>query len=189
MTLWSGSLVYVQAFWLKTQGPSFSVYKLPDHQVQVNKAGAHRAGVTTIQTPDIVFSEWYAWDDIKSIPNGNRQGLYIIARFDKKPEGIANHNANEILYIGETHGKSQSIHKRLSKFFKAARVGDMIHKHSGGNRFNRVVGSDLANMYAAGFAPKFEKEEFLNPFIFYAERKLLWEYVAKWGNTPCCNGY
>lgn len=142
-----------------------------------------------MQTPDIVFTEWYSWDDVKSIPHGNRPGLYIIARFDKKPEGAAQPSVREILYIGETHGKSQSISKRLTKFFKAAQIGQMVHKHSGGNRFNRVVGNDLSNIYAAGFAPSLEDEQFLNPFIFYAERMLIWQYIIKWGVIPRCNGY
>ena len=141
-----------------------------------------------MEIPDIVFSEWYAWNEVKKIPNGNHQGLYIIAQFPSKPEGIAQPDTKEILYIGETHGKSGNIHKRLNTFFKAAQKGQMIHKHSGGNRFNRVVGCDVTNIYAAGFAPILENEEFLNPFIFYAERKLIWEYVAKWGNMPRCNG-
>lgn len=142
-----------------------------------------------MKTPEIIFSEWHAWDDVKSIPHGNRPGLYIIARFEKKPSGAAQAHTREILYIGETHGKSQSISKRLQKFFKASQVGEMIYKHSGGNRFNRVMGNDLSNMYAAGFAPVLEDERFLNPFIFYAERRLIWEYIAKWGTIPACNGY
>ncbi len=140
-------------------------------------------------TPDIVFSDWYAWDDVRSIPHGKRTGLYIIARFDQKPDGAADHNAREIIYIGETHGKSQDIHKRLTTFFKAARVGNMKHKHSGGNRFNRKLGDDLTNVYAAGFAPVFVDERYLNSFIFYAERKLIWEYITKHGTIPLCNGY
>ena len=65
----------------------------------------------------------------------------------------------------------------------------MVHKHSGGNRFNRELGSDLTNIYAAGFIPVIEDKKFLNPFIFYAERKLIWEYIVKWGVIPICNGY
>lgn len=146
-------------------------------------------GVLFLETPDIIFSEWYAWDDVKSIPNGNCPGLYIVARFEQKPDGAAQPHAQEVLYIGETHGKSQSIIKRLQKFFKASQVGEMIHKHSGGNRFNRTLGGDLTNLYAAGFSPKIEEEKFLNPYIFYAERKLLWEYMMKWGCIPVCNRY
>jgi hypothetical protein len=88
-----------------------------------------------------------------------------------------------------TTGKSQSIHKRLNTFFKAARVGEGIHKHSGGNRFNRELGDDLTNIYAAGFAPELEEKKFLNPYIFYAERKLIWDYIVLHGTIPQCNGY
>lgn len=138
--------------------------------------------------PDIIFSEWYSWDDVKNIPNGHRTGLYIIARFDEKPIGPAQPDAKEIIYIGETHGKSQCISKRLQIFFKAAHIGEKIHKHSGGNRFNRTIGKDLSNMYAAGFAPILENVEAINPFIFYAERKLIWDYVRRWQKMPICNG-
>jgi hypothetical protein len=74
-------------------------------------------------------------------------------------------------------------------FFKAARVGHMIHKHSGGNRFNRELAGDFNNIYVAGFAPVIEDDRYLNPFIFYAERKLIWDYIVKWGSIPRCNGY
>lgn len=152
-------------------------------------SGGAPRGSFAIITPTIQFSEWYPWKDVKSIPNGERPGLYIIARFEQKPDGAADPNAKEILYIGETHGKSQSISKRLQKFFKASQIGDMVYKHSGGNRFNRLVGNDLTNLYAAAFAPQLADERFLNPFIFYAERRLIWEYIVKWGAIPSCNGY
>ena len=142
-----------------------------------------------MQAPEIIFSEWYAWDDVKSIPCGHLPGLYIIARFDEKPKGLAQPLSQELIYIGETHGNSQNISKRLTKFFKASQIGEMIHKHSGGNRFNRVLGNDITNMYAAGFAPILDKKQFLNPFIFYTERKLIWEYIVEWGSIPVCNGY
>ena len=103
--------------------------------------------------------------------------------------GAANPNVKEILYIGETHGKSQSIHKRLTTFFKAARVGNKIYKHSGGNRFNRELSGNLNNIYAASFAPLIEDDRYLNPFIFYTERKLIWEYIIAHGTIPNCNGY
>lgn len=183
-----GELGLCPGFTAKTPRAVLSVYKLPDHQVQ-DLCGGAPPGSFVIQAPDIIFSEWYAWDDVKSIPHGERTGLYIIARFDHRPEGVADHNAKEILYIGETHGKSQNIHKRLTKFFKAARVGDMIHKHSGGNRFNRELGGDLSNIYVAGFAPIIEDDRYLNPFIFYAERKLIWNYIVAHGDIPSCNGY
>jgi len=142
-----------------------------------------------LQAPEIIFSEWYAWDNVKSIPRGNLPGLYIIAQLEDKPQGLAQPNAQKLIYIGETHGKSQSIHKRLNKFFKASQIGGMIHKHSGGNRFNRVIGNDLSKVYAAGFAPILEDKRFLNPFIFYSERKLIWEHLVKWSTMPTCNGY
>ncbi len=65
----------------------------------------------------------------------------------------------------------------------------MKKPHSGGNRFNRLMGNDLTNMYAAGFAPVLDDERFTSPFIFYTERKLIWDYIVKWGAIPRCNGY
>ncbi len=183
-----GELGLCSGFTAKNPRAVLSVYKLPDHQVQDSCGGAPR-GSFVIQPPDIQFSEWYSWDDVKNIPNSNRTGLYIIARFDDVPEGAADPLAKEIIYIGETHGGSQTISKRLTMFFKAARIGGGVHKHSGGNRFNRELGADLTNIYAAGFAPEFDDKRLLNPFIFYAERKLIWEYVVKHGTLPLSNGY
>lgn len=150
-------------------------------------SGGAPRGSLHLRTPDIIFSEWYAHNDIKRIPHGELTGLYIIARFDQKPIGTADHNAKEILYIGETHGKKQSIHKRLAKFFRAARSG--VGNHSGGCRFNQEMKGDLNNIYVAGYAPIVNDANFLNPFIFYAERRLIWEYIIKWGAIPHCNGY
>ena len=129
------------------------------------------------------------WDEFKNIPNGNRTGLYIIARFNKRPEGIANPLAQEILYIGETHGAKQNIHSRLNTFFRAAQIGKGKVSHSGGNRFNRELGGNLKNIYVAGFVPPIDGKQYMTPYICYAERKLIWEYVLKWGNIPRCNGY
>lgn len=124
---------------------------------------------------------------MKSIPDCNRPGIYLIARFEEKPNELARPDVREILYIGVTTGKSQNIHKRLKKFFKSSLSGK--GNHSGGKRFNRQMAGDLKNIYTAGFVPTFDDERFLNPFIFYVERKLIWEYIAKWGIIPECNGY
>ena len=115
--------------------------------------------------------------------------MYIIARFKERPDGIANPLAQEILYIGETHGDKQNIHSRLNTFFRAAQIGEGKVSHSGGNRFNRKLNGDLNNIYVAGFAPSIDHKEHVTPFICYAERKLIWEYVLKWGSLPRCNGY
>lgn len=139
--------------------------------------------------PDIQFTEWYAWDDIKNIPDGDKRGVYIIARFDQKPEGHADPLDENILYIGETHGKSQSIYKRLNTFFKAAHVGDMIHKHSGGNRFNRELNGDLTNVFVSAFTPNIQDDHYISPFILYAERRTIWQYVLKYGQIPRCNNH
>lgn len=48
----------------------------------------------------------------------------------------------------------------------------MLIKHSGGNRFNRIVGNDLSNMYAAGFAPDIEGQ-YLMLFIYLVEYQII----------------
>lgn len=65
----------------------------------------------------------------------------------------------------------------------------MVHKHSGGNRFNRELGGDLENIYVAGFAPIIDDEHLTPSFICYAERKLIWDYIVQWGVIPRCNAY
>lgn len=62
-------------------------------------------------------------------------------------------------------------------------------KHSGGNRFNRELAGNLNNIYAAGFTPVIEDARYLNPYIFFAERKLIWEYILAHGTIPACNGH
>lgn len=186
LDLWSGSLCYTTGFTAKITGIVYCRFVNSPTTSQVMSGGAPR-GSFAIQTPEIIFSEWYSWKDVKSIPHGEHTGIYIIARFDQKPKGVANPNAKEVLYIGETHGKSQSIHKRLNTFFKAARSG--AGNHSGGCRFNKLFGNDFINVYVAGFAPMIEDAPYLTPFICYAERKLIWKYIVTHSTIPSCNGY
>ena len=113
--------------------------------------------------------------------------MYIVARLSMPSDETANPLIEEILYIGETHGREQCISKRLQKFFKASQTGGGIFKHSGGNRFHKCFEGDLSNVYAAGFAPELD-EPYLTPFIYLVERQLIWDYVLKWGRMPACNG-
>ena len=140
-----------------------------------------------MQLPSVLFSDWYPWSEVTNIPCGKGKGLYLVARFPNTPANRADPLAEEILYIGETHGREQTISKRLQKFFKAAQIGGGIFKHSGGNRFHKCFCGDLTNIYAAGFAPKLD-EPHLTPFIYLIERQLIFDYVLKWGRMPECNG-
>lgn len=180
-----GELGLCPSLRLKSQGSFLTICKLPDHQSSFKRGRTARE--FWLQTPDIIFSEWYACDQVAHIPCGKSRGLYIVARFDTAPEQSADPLCADILYIGETHGKNQSISKRLQKFFKAAQTGGGVFKHSGGNRFHKCFQGDLYNIYAAGFAPDLD-EPFLTPFIYLVERQLIWDYVVKWGRMPTCNG-
>lgn len=140
-----------------------------------------------MKAPPIQFSGWYRWNDIMNIPCGKQRGVYIIARIKDISQAAANPEAKEILYIGETHGRNQTISKRLHKFFRAAQTGGNLIKHSGGNRYNKCFQGNLDDIYAAAFAPEI-KEPYLTPYIYLVERQLIWAYVKRWGRMPECNG-
>ncbi len=100
-----------------------------------------------------IFSNWYPWERQSELPVANSRGIYVIAHFTDVPIGRANPFQIEVAYIGETHGKTMSIRKPLNLFNKAARVGNGVHKHSGGNRYHHQLGGSLVGVYVAAHTP------------------------------------
>jgi hypothetical protein len=77
--------------------------------------------------PVPVFTEWFPWSQI----DANTQpaidallrltGCYMLARFTgNPPAGPAQPQQQEIFYIGETHGRTTSLWKRLEAFGNSA---------------------------------------------------------------------
>ena len=132
------------------------------------------------------FSEWYPWDRRNEIPGMDQRGVYAIAHFDEPPSGAADPSVVEVVYIGETHGKTTKLGSRLNTFDKAARVGGKKYKHSGGNTYFDEFDGDLDRAHVA-IMPIAASDAVLVPTILTAERCTIQSFVNRHGRLPDCN--
>ncbi|MBM3924629.1 MAG: hypothetical protein FJ320_01365 [SAR202 cluster bacterium] len=91
----------------------------------------------------IEFSQWFPWQNRKSVPGSNVGGVYLIARFPSGqiPNGPANPLEENVLNIGESGGPTRDgersfrcLVERWDQWDKAARTGRKGY-HRGGRRF------------------------------------------------------
>ena len=142
---------------------------------------------TRISTPKIKFTRWILWKQRLFLKGIDYPGVYLLAHFRNKPEGKVNPKSKAIIYIGETNS---SLRKRWEQFNRAAFEGKQ--GHSGGLRYREVYVKKKKNLknkqlYVAAFPVK-DLDESIKPlFIRYIERKLIWQFVQKWGHAPVCN--
>ena len=143
-------------------------------------------GVEQLRSPDIEFTAWCPLDARNAFPGLDQSGVYVIAHFDGEPPDVTDPTCKEVIYIGETTGKTQSLRKRLKQFHNAALSGTA--KHSGGRTYHKKFGDVVSKTYVAVFAhTNLNSTNLQNALIKYAERKLVWDYASKWGSIPTCN--
>lgn len=104
-------------------------------------------------------------------PEGRFRGVYILSQ--GKPEHSPTNSPENIIYIGETHGRTSKLRKRLGKFYKSGNTG--VLGHAGGVTY-----------FGHGFDPGFEdvffsvmpcnrSEQVLNTaLIYHVEREMIW---------------
>jgi hypothetical protein len=88
-----------------------------------------------IDFPDLVFSDWYPWDDRKSIKNSKYPGIYMIAISDKDLSG-EQPQYEEVSYIGMTNSH-KGLQGRWYQFYQSVRGKS---GHSGGNTVYKELG-------------------------------------------------
>lgn len=90
------------------------------------------------------------------------------------------------VYIGRTWGAG-GMRDRVRAFHRSATTG--VKGHAGGVTFNRVYGAEVDKLHVRVHRPIAinPAEEILRPYIEYAERRLIWEYVERYGELPACN--
>lgn len=122
----------------------------------------------------IHLSDWLDWSDRISLPNC--AGLYVISKGDR----------NNVVYVGRTWS-AKGIRHRISAFHRSATTGNS--GHAGGVTYNSVFGVDITDLFVRCHEPKTINPDpkILHPYIEYAERKLIWEHVEKFGELPVCN--
>lgn len=95
-------------------------------------------------------SGWFKWENRKSIPNINEQGVYFIALTDKNIEGESFSLIGEIIYIGLSISK-KGLGSRLDQFRRAMeKNADSVHGGAERVRFkHRNCTEFFANTYVS----------------------------------------
>lgn len=118
------------------------------------------------------LSNWVPWESRSTLPNG--PGVYVIG------------NAADVIYVGRTWG-NKGLRNRVRGFHRSATTG--LPGHAGGLTFHQIFGADVERLRVRVHSPVAinPDEQILRPYIEYAERRLIWEYVEEHGQLPACN--
>ncbi|MBI5038674.1 MAG: hypothetical protein HZC13_02745 [Nitrospirae bacterium] len=153
---------------------------------------------------DIIFSPWIAWNKRNSLKNSDPWGVYLLAHFDNVPEGSADPQSVETIYIGETTKGSFSKRWRgRKKLIDISKdnlhvaifpVSNMELKKEVENAVDEFLkqrckksGKDTTIRKVLIKNELKERDILTQTFIKYVERKLIWEYVKLWGKRPALN--
>ena len=133
---------------------------------------------------DINFSIWKHWGIRNSLKNINNPGVYLLAHFDRPPQGNANPLEKDIIYMGETC--DQTLRERLNSFNRCGFNGKK--GHSGGvSYWKKYKGKREENLYVSIFSIPSKWGNLRSLYIRYLERKLILDYALKWGIAPEIN--
>lgn len=123
---------------------------------------------------DLQISEPICWSDRKELPE--LAGIYLIAKGE----------ASNLIYMGRTWDR-KGIRNRIRAFHRSATKGKK--EHAGGGTFHTKLDGDtngllVSTHLADGINPD---PQILRPYISYAERGLIWEFVRDHGRLLRCN--
>ena len=99
---------------------------------------------------------------------------------------VATGNADNIIYIGLTV-QSDGLRGRLRQFHRSATTGQP--GHAGGVTYHQRFGPDVFALLVAVHFPHAVNTSatVMGAYVQYAERLLIWRYVARHGELPACN--
>ena len=105
-----------------------------------------------------------------------RAGIYVIAKGEP----------TNTVYIGRTWA-AKGIRSRIRQFHRSASTGKK--GHAGGVTFHGVFHGETSDLWVSVHLPVGidQAGQILHPYISYAERRLIWEYVEVHGALPICN--
>jgi len=120
------------------------------------------------------LSDWFEWDHRGDTPD--LPGIYVIAK----------NSVGDIVYIGRTWGVG-GLRDRLRAFNRSATTG--VKGHAGGVTYHNTIGADVSDLRVRVHQPIAINPNFaiIRPYIEYAERRLIWEFVERVGRLPLCN--
>src|SRR5258708_21233941 len=142
-----------------------------------------RATMNPLAAPKIVFHPWVSWAQRLTIKGCNLPGVYLLAQFDQPPLDPVEHTAQEVVYIGETCNRK--LTQRWYEFGRSA--FEAKYGHSAGWPYCDKCYDQGEQLYVSAFPVQDLSGEAASHFIRYVERKLLWEFVCRWGHAPVCN--
>ena len=143
--------------------------------------------VSGMSEPEIVFSPWKPWSEREDIDVANRPGVYLLAHFAHGiiPQGRADPLDPNIVYIGETHGRT--LAERWREFSRSAETGKKAH--AGGRSYHKTFKKLRDDLYVAAFSPNQPDwtSRCFSFFIRYVEWKLIWDYARRHKADKLCN--
>lgn len=147
--------------------------------------------IDKIKKIKIKFTHWKKWNEREDLFKDKRfpamyPGVYLLAHFRIVPKKV-NPISKRIRYIGET---CKTLRGRLNQFNRSAFEGK--EGHGGGKTYKKEFKNKMKNYLYFSLFPvkeykKYKEKEIGDSFIRYIERKLIWDYVSIWHNTPTCN--
>ena len=134
--------------------------------------------------PRIRFTIWVKWSNRLEIANIGAPGVYLLAQLPIAPDGDANPQEKEIIYVGETCDRS--LRTRWNEFHRCAFEGKS--GHSGGTTYWNIFGGQhVERLFVAALPVSTLSEPVRSSFIRFVEREVLLDYALKWGVLPKCN--
>lgn len=120
---------------------------------------------------ELHLSEAINWDKRGTLPSSS--GVYVISKGDT-------------VYVGRTWGVG-GLRERIRAFHRSATTG--AKGHAGGVTFHEKFGPEVSNLKVKVHVPLAinPDKKIMRPYIEYAERRLIWEHVARTGELPPCN--
>lgn len=99
---------------------------------------------------------------------------------------IGKGSPQNVVYVGRTWGAG-GLRDRLRAFHRSATSG--LKGHAGGLTYHGRFGSDMSDVSVRVHLPIAinQADQFLRPYIDFAEKRVLWEHVQRWGRLPPCN--
>lgn len=161
-------VAYATGPWLKATGTDlvrFSNTPISSHGTR----GRSRFGAEMIS---INFTERVPWAERMALPA--EPGVYCISK------------SGRIIYFGKTWG-SGGLRDRVNDFHRSAITGKK--GHAGGVTYHTKFGDDVSDLSVGVHVPYAVNRSvrILCPYIQYAERRMIWEYVEQHGVMPACN--
>lgn len=157
--------------------------------------------------PSVKFSAWRRWTDVSDSAwvGLNETGAYLLARFTGDvPVGAADPSTPDIFYIGESHGRTSCLRKRLGQFADSAGFsGPQKNGHYAAWSYPEEFPMDALkaapssgpvtsaqHVYVAvcpyAAQPTWPRDT-RGAFPVYAESAAIWAYVLAQGRLPQLN--